>query len=57
MNYFTVSVLWDICGDDIGRRGVIAHELGHFLGLDDLYDTSYDGQGIGTHGLVSETKG
>jgi len=32
--------------------GVICHELGHDLGLPDLYDTDFSSDGVGTHCLM-----
>jgi len=35
------------------EMGNFAHELGHDLGLPDLYDINYNSQGIGVYGLMS----
>ncbi len=35
-----------------GKLGVFSHEFGHFLGLPDLYDTSYRSHGVGNWCLM-----
>ena len=41
----------------ITRIGVVVHELGHFFGLPDLYDTDFSASGIHVYGVMSSSWG
>lgn len=40
-------------GNHMATIGVLCHELGHNIGLPDLYDYGYDSDGIGIHSLMA----
>lgn len=39
--------------DEISSIGIVCHELGHQLGLPDLYDTDYSSSGLEFHALMA----
>eukprot|EP00804_Cyclotella_cryptica_P030545 CCRYP_014836-RA/>CCRYP_014836-RA protein AED:0.01 eAED:0.01 QI:321/1/1/1/1/1/3/1224/1098 len=56
-HYYVSSGLRGKCAADIVRMGVICHELGHYLGLPDLYDGTFLGAGIGAYDVMSQSWG
>jgi len=55
--YYTSSALRGTCNADIVRIGVLVHELGHCLGLQDLYDETFHGSGLGSYDTMSSAWG
>lgn len=55
--YYVSSALRGKCGAGIVRMGVLVHELGHYLGLPDLYDNSFKGKGLGSWDFMSNSWG
>mmetsp|Transcript_25714 Transcript_25714/g.46545 ORF Transcript_25714/g.46545 Transcript_25714/m.46545 type:complete len:577 (-) Transcript_25714:313-2043(-) len=51
--YYVSSALRGTCKSRIVRMGVLCHELGHYLGLPDLYDTTFKGKGLGGYDFMS----
>ncbi|KAL9189130.1 hypothetical protein ACHAXT_011620 [Thalassiosira profunda] len=55
--YYASSALHGTCDSNIVRMGVICHELGHYLGLPDLYDYTFQGKGLGAYDFMSQSWG
>mmetsp|Transcript_19681 Transcript_19681/g.41280 ORF Transcript_19681/g.41280 Transcript_19681/m.41280 type:complete len:1475 (-) Transcript_19681:335-4759(-) len=55
--YYVSSALRGKCHANIVRMGVICHELGHYLGLPDLYDGTFKGTGLGAYDFMSQSWG
>jgi len=51
--YYTTSVFYGWQGSQMMRLGTACHELGHILGLPDLYDLSFRGNGLGNYDLMA----
>jgi M6 family metalloprotease-like protein len=55
--YYVASALRNKCGSEITRVGIVAHEMGHQLGLPDLYDKTFAGNGAGNYDPMSKSWG
>jgi M6 family metalloprotease-like protein len=55
--FYVSSALRGKCQSNIVRIGVIVHELGHYLGLPDLYDETFTGNGLGAYDFMSQSWG
>jgi len=55
--YYVSSSLRGKCSNKIVRMGVICHEIGHYIGLPDLYDSTFHGVGLGGFDFMSQSWG
>ncbi len=57
--YVIAPSLHGTCGNEIARIGTLAHEIGHFIGLPDVYGAGppRGGYGVGSFSLMSNSWG
>ncbi|KAL7527187.1 hypothetical protein ACHAXR_001842, partial [Thalassiosira sp. AJA248-18] len=55
--FYVSSALRGKCHSRIVRIGVLCHEIGHYLGLPDLYDPTFLGTGLGAYDFMSQSWG
>ena len=55
--FYVSSSLRGVCNSNIVRMSVIVHEIGHYLGLPDLYDETFEGKGLGAYDFMSQSWG
>ena len=55
--FYVSSSLRGVCNSNIVRMSVIIHEIGHYLGLQDLYDETFEGKGLGAYDFMSQSWG
>eukprot|EP00448_Togula_jolla_P002182 CAMPEP_0170593862 /NCGR_PEP_ID=MMETSP0224-20130122/13689_1 /TAXON_ID=285029 /ORGANISM="Togula jolla, Strain CCCM 725" /LENGTH=561 /DNA_ID=CAMNT_0010917873 /DNA_START=137 /DNA_END=1822 /DNA_ORIENTATION=+ len=55
--YHSEAALRGVEGTEISSIGLLVHETMHFFGLEDLYDTSGGGEGIGSYGVMANSWG
>ena len=58
-DYVVAPSLYGTCGNEIGRIGTLAHEMGHFIGLPDVFGAGppNGGYGVGSFSLMSNSWG
>lgn len=55
--YIVATGLWGTCSSIICRIGTVSHEIGHFLGLKDMYDGKGLGFGVGCYSIMASVWG